>query len=95
MSGGSFDYAYVETARFADDLRNRLDEQGKDRYGDGFTRPAWPPEVADKMARIADAAEYVSRLMKEVEWLYSDDTGEETFLRRVAEIEARRNAHNP
>lgn len=87
MSGGSFDYAYTVAERFADDLRNRLDEQGKDLYGDGFILPKWPPEVADKLAEIADLAEHTSRIMKEVEWLYSDDTGPETFMRRVSEIE--------
>lgn len=88
MSGGSFSHAHVDTACFADDLRNRLDEQGKDLYEDISPLPVWPPEVADKLAEIADLAEHVSKLMKEAEWLYSDDTGAETFMRRVAEIEA-------
>lgn len=95
MSGGSFSHAYMRTAWFADYLRNKLDEQGNAHSGGDYPLPVWPPEVADKLAEIADLAEHVSKLMKEAEWLYSDDTGAETFMRRVAKIEARRNAHHP
>lgn len=86
MSGGSFDYAYSSVSRFADDLRNKLDEQGKPN-GEGWTQPEWTPDVSAKLAEIAALAERVSKLMKEAEWLYSGDTGEDTFMRRVTEFE--------
>ena len=35
MSGGSFDYACYRTMQFADELRNKLQEQGKDPRGEG------------------------------------------------------------
>lgn len=89
MSGGSFFYAYRTPKRFAGDLRNRLDGLWRPLHDD-LPSPAWPPEVAAKLAEIADLAEHASRLMREAEWLYSGDTGPETFMQRVSEIEATR-----
>ena len=90
MSGGSFDYACYRTMQFADDLRNKLQEQGKDPSGEGWTNPTWPTDVACKLAEIAALADYVGALMKEAEWLYSGDTGEDTFAKRVQQIESTR-----
>ena len=85
MSGGAFDYAYCGTGRFADELRNKLDEQGQSR--DGYAEPILSPAVNKELRKIAAMAEHVSLLMKEAEWLYSGDTGEVTFLTRVGDIE--------
>ena len=85
MSGGSFDYAYSRMAQFADELTNKLDEQGSDHRG--WPLPTWPPEVAAKLREIAGVALLCSKLAKEAEWLYSGDTSEETFMARVAAIE--------
>lgn len=81
MSGGSFDYAYGRVQTFAMDLQSRLDEHPDDY---------WEPAVTAELRRIADLAGYVGRLMFETEWLYSGDTGEDTFLLRVAGIERER-----
>ena len=91
MSGGHFNYAYCQTSQFADELRNDLDEQGKD-LGDGWPRPTYGAEVSGMLTTIAAIAEYTSLLMKEAEWLCSGDTGEDTFVERVSEIEKNRNA---
>lgn len=90
MSGGSFDYACYRTMQFADELRNKLQEQGKDPRGEGWPLPTWETEVACKLGEIAAFADYIGALMKEAEWLYSGDTGEETFMNRVRQIEATR-----
>jgi len=87
MSGGSFDYACYRTMQFADELRNKLQEQGKDPSGEGWHNPTWQTDVACKLSEIAQLADYVGALMKEAEWLYSGDTGEDTFMRRMNEIE--------
>ena len=88
MSGGSFDYAYSRMSQFADELRNKLCEQGKDTQGYGYLNPQWTTDVACKLATVAALANYVALLAKEAEWLYSGDTGEETFMERVQHIEA-------
>ena len=84
MSGGSFDYAYSRTQEFADRLETRLNAEG---VGSEYT---WRPDVAQKLRDIAELVSDVSRLMREAEWLYSADIGEETFMARVAEIEQSR-----
>lgn len=87
VSGGSFDYAYCRVAGFADDLQMRIDERERvDEWGqtpNNFEQP-----VIDKLREIAKYARKTAALMRETEWLYSGDTSEESFLRRVGEAEA-------
>lgn len=80
MSGGSFGYAYSKMQQFAEELRVRLedDDQGWD-----------DPAVARTLHEIAALADRAAAYAKEAEWLYSGDTGEESFLRRVAQIRAK------
>jgi hypothetical protein len=87
MSGGAFDYAYLKVEAFADDLGLRLDERNKvDQWG-GKPNEVRSDEAHAKLREIERLARHVARLMIEVEWLYSGDTGEESFMARVAEIE--------
>ena len=80
MSGGSFNYAFWVTAQFADELEVKLYEN---RYE--FELP-----TRKKLVEIQALASYTAKLMREAEWLYSGDTGDESFLQRVAEIEGSR-----
>jgi hypothetical protein len=73
---------------FADDLRERLTQQGQ--VVDGWEVGTWNPEVAVKLEEISHIVDYAAKLAKEVEWLYSGDTGEETFMWRVAKIEEKK-----
>ena len=84
MSGGSFDYAYRRMMDFADDLRDKLAEQGQ--VVDGWEVGTWPAEVAVKLEEISHIVDHAAKLAKEAEWLYSGDTGEDTFMERVAKI---------
>ena len=88
MSGGSFDYAYRRMMDFADDLRDKLAEQGQ--VVDGWEVGIWPEEVAVKLEEISHIVDQAAKLAKEVEWLYSGDTGEETFMWRVKKIEEKK-----
>ena len=88
MSGGSFDYAYRRMLDFADDLRCKLAQQGQ--VIDGWTVGTWEPQVAAKLAEIAVLVDHAAKLAKETEWLYSGDTGEDTFMERVAKIEEKK-----
>ena len=88
MSGGSFDYAYARMHEFADDLRDMLSQQGQKK--DGWEVGTWEPAVAAKLAEIATLVDYAAKLGKEAEWLYSGDTGEDTFMERVAKIEEKK-----
>jgi hypothetical protein len=88
MSGGSFDYAYARMHEFAEELRDMLSQQGQRK--DGWEIGTWNPEVAVKLEEISHIVDYAAKLAKEVEWLYSGDTGEETFMWRVAKIEEKK-----
>lgn len=85
MSGGSFDYAYGRTQQFADELKNKLDERHTvDECGEQHYN--FRPDVIATLHDIHKLAEMAARMMKEAEWLYSGDTGEDTFMARVKEI---------
>lgn len=88
MSGGSFDYAFSRVSMFADDLCAKLDEHDRaNEYGQ--TPYSFSPAVRAKLLEIEAIARYTAKLMQEAEWLYSGDTGEDSFLARVREIEGR------
>lgn len=85
MSGGSFDYAFCRVDQFAAELCMRLDEH--DQVNEWGDKPnEFGPETLAKLREIEYLARHVAKLMKEAEWLYSGDTGEESFMRRVGEI---------
>lgn len=87
MSGGSFNHAYIPASNFADELANKLDQV--DKVNDWGEKPNYfAPEVLAKLNEIQATVEHAAKLMREVEWLYSGDTGDETFMRRINEIEA-------
>jgi hypothetical protein len=71
---------------FANDLRCKLAEQGQ--VVDGWKIGTWEPAVATKLAEIAAIVDHAAKLAREAEWLYSGDTGEDTFTERVAKINA-------
>ena len=87
MSGGSFDYVYLRVERFADELGQRLDEFDKENEW-GCQPDKYEPATLGKLREIESLARHVAKLMKEAEWLYSRDTGEGSFIKRVAEIES-------
>lgn len=85
MGGGSFDYAYWKVEEFADTLRNKIDANDReDEWGNKYNMP---DEVIAKLTPLVLEALTLARKMKEVEWLYSGDTGPDTFLKRMKEIE--------
>lgn len=82
MSGGSFNYAYQKVYDFADELRNKIDENSKpDSYGE--VRYGYDGQTIFRLRQIEEMARKTAALMKEAEWLYSGDTGPETFAARL------------
>ena len=82
MSGGSFDYAYRMVEQFADDLAVKIDgHDKKNEYGE--TPYAFEKDTLEALRKIERLARYTSRLMMEAEWLYSGDTSEESFMKRL------------
>lgn len=86
MSGGSFDYAYSRVNDFADELGLKLDKNDVED-GDGW-KVGFNVSTVAKLREIEALARRTAALMKEAEWLYSGDTGEESFAERVRHIES-------
>ena len=84
MSGGSFDYAYRRVEQFAEDLRAKIADNGKENdYGE---KCEFSPETIALLQVIAEDAERTAKLMKAAEWLYSGDTGEGDLAASVADV---------
>lgn len=88
MSGGSFDYAFTRVNQFADELRIKLENRKKRNEWDEVCYD-YSDDVINELTNIKLAAFTLSDLMKEVEWLYSGDISEETFLMNIDEIKQR------
>lgn len=88
MSGGAFDYAFSRVNEFNENLAGRISLRGeKNQWGEATNFFDEPTMV--KLREIVTASVKHAALMREVEWLYSGDTSEESFLERVKEIEAK------
>jgi hypothetical protein len=87
VSGGSFNYAYSHVKYFSVELIAKIELRPFN--GDHNDCYAFSDEVTMKLREIAEIAEKTAKLMNEVEWLYSGDTGEETFMSHVNEINRR------
>ena len=94
MSGGSFNYAYSRVNLFAEALEQRIiDRFKKNQWGE--TPNDWSDEVIDRMRDIQIEAERFAEVMRAVEWLYSSDIGEDTFMERSAVISPLRLESSP
>jgi len=85
MSGGSFDYAYSRVLHFAEELRAKIANNGKENdYGEKCEFSA--QTIARLQSIVEDAEERTAKLMKAAEWLYSGDTGENGFAASVTDV---------
>ena len=78
MSGGSFDYKYQQIKDFADQLNTYLERD--DYNGAKHKETVLALEKCYKIIKIAGELAYA------VEWFYSDDYGEETFMEEYKKI---------
>lgn len=86
MSGGHFDYAYFRTQQFSEDLKYELDNAGKMNEHEHITE-IYSPEVVEKLEQVRVLSEKTAKYMKAVEWLYSGDYSEESFMEEFERIE--------
>jgi hypothetical protein len=84
MSGGSFDYNCFRISQFAEELKNRIDENDhEDEYG---YASRFNKETIEKLNQCQRIIELAGQLAHDIEWLYSGDIGEETFMKRLNEF---------
>ena len=80
MSGGSFDYAFMKAQDFVRELHCRLTSEQEDSQQ--FYDERILPILQESLIIIQQASD----IMHAIEWLYSDDYGEETFIAEMEEI---------
>lgn len=89
MSGGTFDYNQYKIEETADEIESRLDHQGKlDKdESEWLKRPMYhrtfSPEVEAKLREGVKILRQAYVYAQRADWLFADDDGEETFLKRL------------
>ena len=87
MSGGHFDYGQHTIRDIADDIQEVIDHNS-DTTPDQFGYPRgrqYRPEVIAKLSEAVKHLRIAYAYAQRVDYLLSDDDGEESFLRRLEE----------
>ena len=98
MSGGHFGncgYDYHKVAQFADELEEEILNNGKERNDTGFYGEKWypnhEPEVIEYLKEQLPKMRKMAEIMRHIDYLYSGDHGDDSFMDRVKEVEAKYN----
>ena len=90
MSGGHFGdcgYDYYKVAQFADELEVEIqDKDKKDEYGCCYN---FSPEVIEYLLEQLPKMRKMAEIMRHIDYLYSGDHGDDTFMERVKEVEVK------
>jgi len=87
MSGGHFGdcgYDYYKVAQFADELEVEIQNNNKP---DEYAPPNFSPETINYLRNQLIPMRKMAEIMRAVDYLYSGDHGEDSFMYRVKEIE--------
>jgi len=86
MSGGHFGncgYDYYKVAQFADELEVEIQDK-KDEYGHSYN---FSPETIKYLRKQLLKMRKMAEIMRHIDYLYSGDHGEDSFMVRVKEVE--------
>ena len=90
MSGGHFndnDYVYYKVAQFADELEEEIATNNTvNEYG---YKHDYDPDVIDYLEAQIPKRRKMAEIMRHMDYLYSGDHGDDSFLLRVKEVEAK------
>lgn len=90
MSGGHFNdcgYVYYKVSQFADELEEEIQKNGTvNVYGDKYEHD---PDVIDYLGEQVSKLRKMAEIMKHIDYLYSGDHGDDSFLLRVKEVDAK------
>ena len=94
MSGGHFGncgYDYYKVSQFADELEEEIQRNGKKRNDSGYYGidyyPSFDPEVIEYLKAQLPKLRKMSEIMRHIDYLYSGDHGDDSFMERVKEVE--------
>jgi alanine-alpha-ketoisovalerate/valine-pyruvate aminotransferase len=88
MSGGHFNdcgYDYYKVAQFADELEEEIRNNNVEQEY-GYT-PNHEPEVIEYLKEQVPKMRKMAEIMRHVDYLYSGDHGDDSFMERVKEVE--------
>lgn len=93
MSGGAFDYNQRRILDIVESIEEELARQGTtvkdiDFYFDSdysYTYPTYSEEVQKEIRKGIEYLKIAYVYAQRIEWLFSGDDGEETFLQRLKE----------
>jgi len=86
MSGGHFDYAQHRIEDIADSIDKLVEENDsteKDEWGNDIGRH-YPSDIINQFKETAHTLRRAQAMAQRVDYLVSDDDGEETFRERWA-----------
>jgi predicted choloylglycine hydrolase len=94
MSGGHFGncgYDYYKVGQFADELEEEILNNGKERNEDRTYSYDWypnhEPEVIEYLKEQLPKMRKMAEIMRHIDYLYSGDHGDDSFMERVKEVE--------
>ena len=89
MSGGHFgDYDYYKVHQFADELEVEIHNNNKENeYSNGFYVRNYSPETIKYLRKQLRQMRMTADIMRAVDYLYSGDHGDDSFMERVKEVE--------
>jgi hypothetical protein len=88
MSGGHFNYNCFSISNFAEELDMEISKNNDttlNSYGDTRGR-CYSDDVVRRLRLAQKLIKLAGDMAYEAEWLYSDDTGEESFMSRFDEL---------
>lgn len=91
MSGGALypDYCYHQISTFADNLEQEIkDNHLKDDYG--YSKD-YSQEILECMKSYIPQMYKIAEIMRACDYLYAGDYGEDSFMRKIKEIEEKYN----
>jgi len=90
MSGGHFNdcgYTYYKVIQFADELEEEIAANNTvNEYGDKYN---FDPDVIDYLEAQLPKLRKMAEIMRHIDYLYSGDHGNDSFLLNVKEVEAK------
>lgn len=80
MSGGHFDYIQYQFQQVADSIDSEIDKNGKPAQYE--LQDFFPEDVIERFKLAAELSRVVGKLVHEVDYRISCDTGDDTFTKR-------------
>jgi hypothetical protein len=92
MSGGHFGdcgYDYYKVAQFADELEVEIENNGREgnAENDYCWYPNHDPDVIEYLKEQVPKLRKMAEIMRHIDYLYSGDTCDDSFMDRVKEVE--------